>query len=498
MDVKAQASQLVRNLDGCLSISAYDVAWMARVCHDRREGARWPEMIGWLLDHQWPDGSWGGTIPYYHDRLLCTMSAILALKEMVSGRAAEEAIERGVRYVWRNSHLLRYDPIELVGFELILPTLLAQARTLDLKVPAHSYGYRDIRTRKLGLLPPNQLYKPGTSVAFSIEFLDSSAEPAGLSRLQGDNGSIANSPATTAYLLLRGGQNERALRYLDGLLPWPPAFHPWRILEIVWTLEHLLFGGLLPGGLAEPRIWAELQAALADGEMGVGIDPAFGINDGDTTSVTLHVMAQAGHRIDPAILRHFENPRTGTFHTFPYERNPSVVTNAHALEALALMPDYPDRREIWNRVVTLLLAAQHYKSYWVDKWHASPYYATAHVLIALIGVQEPLLAECHNAVEWLIYTQRSDGSWGFFDRGTGEETAYALLALLQYHRQVKAVDTEVLSRGFAYLDRCLAQPDSDHPELWIAKSLYAPRSIIQAAFLAAAALYQETFGQGTG
>jgi ent-copalyl diphosphate synthase len=63
-DFKAQARQLVQTLDGHLSTSAYDAAWMARLPADGTDGARWPELVDWLLRHQWPDGSWGGTIPY--------------------------------------------------------------------------------------------------------------------------------------------------------------------------------------------------------------------------------------------------------------------------------------------------------------------------------------------------------------------------------------------------------------------------------------------------
>ena len=62
---------------------------------------------------------------------------------------SERAIRRGESFVWRNLHFLHYDPIELVGFELIFPTLLAQARTLDLDVPGHSCGYGGIRAAKL-------------------------------------------------------------------------------------------------------------------------------------------------------------------------------------------------------------------------------------------------------------------------------------------------------------------------------------------------------------
>jgi halimadienyl-diphosphate synthase len=500
MDLKAQARELVKNLNGSMNASPYDVAWLARLPADGRQGERWPDLIEWLLEHQWPDGSWGGKVPYYHDRILCTLIAIIALREREMGARSDRAIRRGERFVWRNLHYLHYDPIELVGFELIFPTLLAQARTLDLDVPGHSCGYGSIRAAKLRLLPADSMYSPGTSVAFSLEFLGAQGKLEGLCQMLGQNGSIANSPATTAYFLFQGCENQAALEYLERVRVQPggiPHFYPLRIFEIAWVLEHLTFAGisLTDDSVIDPHLWDELLAAVDEG--GVSMDPAFGINDGDTTAVTTRVLALSGRPLDPAILHRFEDPQARIFRTFDFERNASVSTNAHALEALALMPDYPDRQEVWDRVVTMLLADRKYQSYWIDKWHASPLYATSHVLISLLHSNEPLVSECIGSVDWLVHVQRNDGSWGHFDRGTAEETAYALLTLLHYHRRFGMVDADVLRRGAAYLWQAV-ELDQTHPDLWIAKSLFAPEGVVRAAILAAMLLYVETFGRPPG
>lgn len=500
MDLKTRARELVRNLGGRMNASPYDIAWLARVSADDGSGERWPGLIDWLLEHQWPDGSWGGEVPYYHDRILCTLMAIIALKERVQGNPTHQAIRRGENYVWRNLHFLHHDPIELVGFELIFPTLLAQARTLELDVPAHSCGYGSVRAAKLRLLPIDSMYMPGTSVAFSLEFLGAKGELERLRRMLGQNGSIANSPATTAYLLIQGGDDQAALSYLDGLRAQPrgvPHFFPLRTFEIAWVLEHLTFGGLALSGdhLIAPSLWEELQSAVS--EEGVSMDPTFGIKDGDTTAVAARVLTLSGRPVDPEILHRFEDPEMRIFRTFRFERNASVSTNAHALEALALMPDYPDRQEVWDRVVTMLLAARKYQSYWIDKWHASPYYATSHVLLSLLHSNEPLVSECIGSLDWLIHMQRSDGSWGYFDRGTAEETAYALLALLHYHRRFNMVDADVLKRGALYLARVF-EAEGTYADLWIAKSLFAPEGVVEAAILAAMLLLQETFGRIPG
>jgi hypothetical protein len=141
----------------------------------------------------------------------------------------------------------------------------------------------------------------------------------------------------------------------------------------------------------------------------------------------------------------------------------------------------------------MLLASRKYQSYWIDKWHASPLYATSHVLISLLKSGEPLVSECFGSLDWLVHLQRSDGSWGFFGLGTAEETAYTLLTLLHYYRQFDLVERQVLQRGAAYLWRTY-EGNGALPELWIAKSLFAPEGVVQAAILAAMQLYQDTFG----
>jgi halimadienyl-diphosphate synthase len=317
-----------------------------------------------------------------------------------------------------------------------------------------------------------------------------------LTQLLNGNASIANSPATTAYLLCQGGQSRAALGYLESMRAQQggvPHFYPLRTFEVAWVLEHLIYGGLdvKKDGLVPATIWEELESAV--GGNGVSMDPAFGIKDGDTTAVTARLLMLSGHPVSSRVMHSFEDPETRIFRTFAFERNASVSTNAHALEALALMPNYPDRQEVWDRVVTMLLAARKYQSYWIDKWHASPLYATSHVLISLLQSGEPLVSECVGSVDWLVHIQRPDGSWGHFGRGTTEETAYAMLALLHFHRQFNTVDREVLRRGAAYLRR-MFESETRYPDLWIAKTLFAPEGVIQAAILAALHLYERTFG----
>ena len=502
MDFIAQAQKLVRGLNERMGPSPYDIAWLARLPGDCDGHPRWPDLIEWLLENQQPDGSWGGKIPYYHDRIICTLAAAIALRENGQTRRAQEAVHQAERYLWLHLHLLSRDPFELVGFELILPTLLAEARALSMDVPDHTCGYGEIRAAKLHLIPPEMVYSPRISTVHSLEFLGWSGDPERLQQALASNGSLGNSPAATVYYLLRCRDNghpcsgdARALAYLEtarlhsGQVIY---LYPFRIFELTWVLNNLAFCGLSIRTFAETEVWERLRQEM--GEKGIGLDPAFGISDGDITSVSVSLLTSVGYEMDPAILHHFEDPKTRTFRTYDYERNVSVGTNIHALRALRVMPDYPDRREVQDRIISMLLTNRTLDVYWVDKWHASPYYATAHVLVGLMEEGSYLADPCRHAVSWLLHTQRDDGSWGFFDQGTAEETAYALTALLHYNL-CERVDVEILQRGAAYLQRAYEETRSGYAELWIGKCLYIPYDVVQSAILAALILYQEMFGR---
>lgn len=495
MDYIEDAKHLVKNLNNRMGPSPYDIAWMARLpADDHGDGPRWADLINWLVEHQHPDGSWGGTITYYHDRIICTLAAAIALREHATCMPSNGAIQRAERYLWHHLHLLPRDPFELVGFELIFPTLLYEAQAAGLDVPSHACGYGQIQTAKLQLIPPEMLYSPRVSTVHSLEFLGRQGDIAKIRGAQAVNGSLGNSPSTTAYYLTFQKDDPAAMTYLESVrqhMDHVIYLYPFRTFEHAWVLNNLSFSGLSVREFADDSVWVNLDAEM--GERGVGLDPTFGIPDADTTSVSLCLLAKAGYDVDPTILTQFEDPKTHTFKTYSYERNLSVSTNVHALETLRWMPDYPNREEVRRAVIAELLDNRKYNVYWTDKWHSSPYYATAHALSALVDEGDYLATACRHTVDWIVHTQHEDGSWGFFQTGTAEETAYALTALLHIHA-LHPMDPEVLHRGAAYLAEAYAAPTT-YPDLWLGKNLYTPYDIVRSAILSTLILYEHTFGR---
>jgi hypothetical protein len=216
---------------------------------------------------------------------------------------------------------------------------------------------------------------------------------------------------------------------------------------------------------------------------GVSLSPSFPIPDADDTAVALLLLHDLGERVDPTVLKAF-GASDGSFVSFPYERHSSVGVNVHVLHTLARVPGYPDAERAIARISSYL-ADQHSGLYWIDKWHISPMYATAHVLCALEDLtpvqRAPLASHIERSREWLRQSQNADGSWGFYGQPTAEETAYGLLALASRADDRDVPHCEAAAR---YLRQAMTD-GTPHPPLWIDKCLYIPPLVVNAAIEAA-------------
>jgi halimadienyl-diphosphate synthase len=144
----------------------------------------------------------------------------------------------------------------------------------------------------------------------------------------------------------------------------------------------------------------------------------------------------------------------------------------------------PGEHEQAIKRIAEYLADQHSGLYWIDKWHISPLYATAHVLAVVAELSrdqaKPVAQLAEQSREWLRQSQNADGSWGFYGQPTAEETAYGLLALC-------AADFDEQDRTRCEnAARYLSDAAHDNfPPLWIDKCLYTPPLIVRAAIAGA-------------
>ncbi|MGH2457861.1 MAG: hypothetical protein ACRDIY_03230, partial [Chloroflexota bacterium] len=477
-----------------IGATPYDTAWLASVPAEADpRSPRFPECLQWLVDHQRTDGSWGGDVRYEHDRVVCTLGALVPLATF--GRRAEDArcVAAGTRYLWQRAHRLASEPVELVAFELLLPALVRRAQQAGIPVPPNLDLYQSERADKLRLIPPEALYSPGATVAHSLEFLGEQAHPDGLRAAQGRNGAIGNSPAATAFYLALSN-DPRARAYLQECLfrtegVAAPVLYPCETFELLWAAYPLFLAGVSPRLLLDPAERAALADALQSG--GVSLSPSFPIPDADDTAVALLLLHELGEPVDPGVLQRFALPG-GHFASFPRERHPSVGVNLHVLHALLRVPGYPDRDRVIGSLLDFLIGQQIGSLYWLDKWHVSPYYATAHAIRVFAelpaGPASRVAPFVTRAREWLRQTQTREGGWGFYGAPTVEETAYAVLALTAGDATRRDLaDRRACAAGVRYLKTALdrAGGDRSFPALWIDKCLYTPPLVVRAAIEAA-------------
>ena len=472
---------------GVISPSVYDIAWAARLNEEGLPmGAR---AVEWLRENQLEDGSWGEPqVIYSHERLVCTLAASVALarqKDFKDRRRLMLAMSAIDKY----SKILEQDPIgETIGFEMIVPTLLKEAKELNLVQREYPYlkTLSKKREAKIAALPKGFVNRNST-VIFSAEMIQEDEYALlDMGNMQEDNGSVGCSPAATVWYYKNVPNNSEALtlNFLEKVNSennMMPYIVPIDVFEIAWSLWNIALIGDLSDeilDLCKPLLdFLEYQWSPS----GLSAVSEFPVPDGDTTAMVYEVMHKFGRQIDIQGLLSFEAPNY--FKCYRIEANPSISTNVHVLGAL-YEAGYPDAHPSIQTVKTFLANARTNGSYWGDKWHISPYYTTAHAIIACVE-HDPSLAE--PAVKWLIETQDKNGGWGHY-LPTTEETAYALQGLAIWKRCGGNVPQEILTRGKTWLE---AHMDDKQPFLWIGKSLYEPTLVIRTAIQSALALVDQ-------
>lgn len=481
-----------------MSNTPYDTAWIARLKEVDSELS--DQALSWICEHQLADGSWGASFPfYYHDRVICTLSAMIALT--YRGRRAQDKlqIQKGLEALEHitagaTKGLLLDTSGATVGFELIVPTLVAEAEQLGIlkqqgeRILGKLARLRETKMRKLEGVRISRYITVAHSAEMAgtdkIHLLD-------VSNLQEQNGSVGCSPSATAYFALCVKPGDKgALEYLSPIVSvrngGAPTLSPIELFERIWVLWNLSQTNLYQESKEIAEICNHhldiLETYWKPGK-GLGFSDKFTLPDGDDTSVAFELLAKHGR--NPALADVLDYEEENWFRCFQYEANPSVDVNVHVLGALK-QAGYDKTHPRVQKALAFIRSKRHPRKYWLDKWHLSPSYTTAHVIICARGYDDEL---CEESVQWMLDTQKSDGSWGFFNRSTAEETAYCIQALATWQKHTGKSFSSQIEQAGLWLEKHCEPP---YPPLWMDKSLYCPEILVKSCILSALTLVDQS------
>jgi len=307
MTLQDEKRDLLKKIgSGKMATVAYDTAWVARLNDFTPEIS--DKSLGWLCEHQLSDGSWGAETPYYyHDRVISTLAAMIALSQrgrrgsdMAQIRRGQEALRKIISGA---THGLAADPNgATVGFEMIAPTLAKEAVELGLiddqanHILGRMAGMREAKVEKL-----KGRITRSVTMAFSAEMAGRNLDMLDVEKLPEANGSIGFSPSATAYYALRVRPGDpNALAYLHehacGESGGIPDVSPFDTFEVAWTLRnlHLTDPSIVndPGTL--PHIEFLKQAWQKGQGRGVGFAADYSVKDSDDSGLTFEVLSKFG------------------------------------------------------------------------------------------------------------------------------------------------------------------------------------------------------------
>jgi len=452
------------------------------------------------------------------------------------------------------------DPADLAGLELVVPALRAEIASygLELLPGGETVGGENAvlakARAKLGLVPPALIFHPGSTISHALEFTGPLLKPSSQQLIAAIslNGSVGNSPSATAFVLqsiwaeLEQPTQTRMLDYLNRSvnaalfwrqihpteieqplgfsgLGWPVTYPVRHFLEI-WYQYYLRQLGavqapkrLVPGTNSLLANLVEVALEGGRNRAGLGADEHFAV-DADTTATYIYLAAEELVKAGQAakleelikVLLDFFDEKRGWFFTYPYEMTVSVTTNAHAWQALDRVIkllasaetglDLDKLRQIRNRVSLAVKKQACHKTFWRDKWHMSPIYATYHVAASgVLTAEEGEPAWLERIIEWVLANQLpSKGGWNFGSKQEAnitanvDETFHALLLLL-YLRQHwligdsattelerwPALVSQAIEQGVVCLqDLIQSQPPYTWPAMWCDKTLYCPYGML--------------------
>ncbi|KAI3935115.1 hypothetical protein MKW92_051444 [Papaver armeniacum] len=367
--VKEQVEMIKSRLsvmkDGEISISAYDTAWVALVEDINGGGSpQFPSSLRWIVENQLSDGSWGDQhIFSAHDRIINTLACVIALK---AWNTCPSMREKGLLFIQQN--MCKLDDANTVhmpiGFEIVFPSLIEIARSLDIDFPDEdSPALKDIyakRNLKLTRIPKEMMHVVPTTLLHSLEGM-TGLDWEKLLKLQCVDGSFLFSPASTAFALMQT-KDEKCLEYLQKAVEkfngGVPNVYPVDLFEHIWVVDRLDRLGISRYFQNEikdcvdyvHRYWTEYGVCWARNSK---------VADIDDTAMGFRILRLHGRDVSPDVFRHFK--KGDEFFCFHGQSTSAVTGMFNLYRASQIM--FPGE--------TILQQAKQYSSTFLQKKQAS-------------------------------------------------------------------------------------------------------------------------------
>uniref|UniRef100_A0A453CRG3 Ent-kaur-16-ene synthase, chloroplastic n=1 Tax=Aegilops tauschii subsp. strangulata TaxID=200361 RepID=A0A453CRG3_AEGTS len=229
--------------------SFYDTAWVAMVpLPGSPQVPCFPKCVEWILQNQQSNGSWDLVqmdSSVDKDVLSSTLACVLALKRWNVGR---EHIKRGLRFIGRNFSIVTNEQSAApIGFNITFSGMLSLGTEMGLEFPV---GQNDLdrilhlREVELKRFVGDKSDGRKAYMAYVAEGLGNLLDWDQVMKFQRKNGSLFNSPSTTAAALIHNF-DDKALQYLNLLVSKfggsVPTVYPTNIysrLSLVDSLEN--------------------------------------------------------------------------------------------------------------------------------------------------------------------------------------------------------------------------------------------------------------------
>uniref|UniRef100_A0A0G7ZNV0 Putative terpene synthase, PgTPS10 n=1 Tax=Picea glauca TaxID=3330 RepID=A0A0G7ZNV0_PICGL len=330
--------------ESMITPSAYDTAWVARVPSiDGFARPQFPQTLQWILENQLKDGSWGNESHFLlSDRLLATLSCVLALLKWKLGHLQ---VQKGIEFIKSNLEEIKdeNDQDSLVtDFEIIFPSLLREAQSLDLRLP-YNLPYVSLlqakRQERLADLSREEIHGVPSLLLYSLEAIQDMVDWVRIMDVQSQDGSFLNSPASTACVFMHTG-DVKCLGFLNNVVAKFGNFVP--CLYHVDLLEHLLIVDNIERLGVDRHFEKEIKEALDYvyrhwNERGIGWGRQNPIADLETTALGFLLLRLHRYNVSPAAVFDNFKDANGQFFcsTGPFNKDVASMLSLYRASQLA-------------------------------------------------------------------------------------------------------------------------------------------------------------------